>query len=422
MKHSIEWQEDAVNAAPEERATVANLRLCLNGQNVTKHMLNDHIGDYVTVALYGLAAGLTHDWWSIFGARDWEVSLRKYRTGYLLPDIRLQFDGAVFEVSAHQFVYVDPDLRFWGGTSEVLSRADGEAWLTDLIGTILARLEAKGVGETSAALRWQRIQSSMLSTEREFCEAAGALGLDPYHIADDAADFIERAQQTFERETLVEFVSGSENVDHNRLIDWVDRMMRRRGFNYRLANLRPLVDGIAKEVSADPGRQAWAMGYRCARALRKSLDLKQHYRFGSFQDLARLLGAPKNYNLAPKVDGISARRRETAHGIAVHIRNHGDSESAKATHLFTLARAIGDAACFPQAEAAPINRLRNAYRQAAGRAFAAEFLAPIDEIHAMKEDERDEYSIANEFGVSPTVIEHQVENEGRIALACVNGT
>lgn len=418
MKHSIEWQEDAVNAAPEERATVAKLRLCLNGQNVTRHLFNDRIGDDVTVALYGLAAGLTHDWWSIFGARDREFSLRKYRTGYLLPDIRLKFDGAVFEVSAHQHAYLDPDLRFWGGTCEVMSRADGEAWLTGLIQEVLSRLNAKGVGETGAALRWRRVQSSIRSAERDFCEAAGGLGLDPYKIADDTAKFIEQAERTFEREALVEFVAGSENVDQARLLTWVDRMMDMRGFNYRLANLRPLVDAIVNESSVTPDVPAWAVGYRRARAVRKQLGLQQQRRFGSFQDLARLFGAPRNYNLAPKVDGINALRRETSNGIDIHIRNHGETENASATHLFTLARGIGDAACFPKAEAAPINRLRSAYRQAAGRAFAAEFLAPIDEIHSMIEDERDEYSMANEFGVSPTVIEHQIANENRVAEAC----
>jgi hypothetical protein len=81
------------------------------------------------------------------------VSPLKRRGEYLPPDVCIRFDGAVFEVSAHQFVCVDPDLRFWGGTTEALSRADGEAWLTDLIGTILARIEALGVGETGAALR-----------------------------------------------------------------------------------------------------------------------------------------------------------------------------------------------------------------------------------------------------------------------------
>jgi hypothetical protein len=419
VRHSIEWQDDAINAAPEERATVAALRLFLNDRNITQYMLDGTVGDQVTVALYGLVSGLVHDWWSIFGARDRVFSLRNYRTGYLIPDVRIRFDGAVFEIGAHQSVYMDPDLRFWGGTTEALTRAEGEAWLTSLVEEVLVRLEERGVRDTSAALRWRRVQSSRSSGESAFCEAAGGIGLDPYRISENVADFIDRAETIFERESLVEFVSGSEEVDQSLLMAWVDRMLRMKGPGYRLAALRPIVDKIAKEVPLQDGEPAWAAGYRRARAMRRELGLEQHHRFASFRDLALLFGAARSYTLAPMVDGISALRREAHDDIHVHIRNHGDFHGAAATHLFAMARAIGDAACFPEPQTSPINRLRHAYRQAASRAFAAEFLAPIDEIRSMQADERDEYSIANEFGVSTMVIEHQVENDERIRLACV---
>lgn len=394
---------------------MADLRLFLNDWNVTRHMIADDVGDHVTVALYGMVNGLVHDWWSIFGARDREVSLRDYRTGYLVPDIRIRFDGAVFEISAHESVYTDPDLRFWGGTTEILPREAGDAWLSSLVEDVLDRLAVAGIRDTGAALRWRRVQRSRRSDEREFCEAAGSLGLDPYTIAENVADFIEKAEAVFEGEALVEFTSGSANVDRPRLMGWVEQMMQD---DYRLADLRAVVDGLAKDIPRHLGERAWAAGYRRARVMRRELGLEQHHRFGSFRDLARRLGAAADYDLAPEVDGISALRREGQNDIHVHIRDHGDVAGAAATHLFALARAIGDAVCFPQAEASPINRLSYAFRQAAGRAFAAEFLAPIDEIQSMLEDEHDEYSIANAFGVSSMVIDHQIENRDRIADAC----
>ena len=68
---------------------------------------------------------------------------------------------------------------------------------------------------------------------------------------------------------------------------------------------------------------------------------------------------------------------------------------------------------------APITELRSAYRQAAGRAFAAEFLAPSDEIEAMRGDKRDIVTIANEFSVSQQVIEYQITNRRRILASTV---
>jgi hypothetical protein len=415
----IKWQDDATNAAPEERATVCDLQLLLNHQNVTEHVLNGDLADHLTIALYGIADGIVHDWWMIFGARDRDFSLSRYRTGYLIPDVRIQFDGAVFKIEALQLAYTNPNLRFWGGTQELLSREDGEAWLSSLVDAVLARLEAKGIAGSSAEVRWSRVQSSLGSEdERFFCEAAGSLGLDPYQIADDAADFIEKSEAVFTQEALVEFVAGARNVQHSSLIGWVDRMVRTRSLAYRLAKLRSIVDEVERGVPLRPGEAAWSIAYRRARAVRQVLGLRLDSRFPSFRHLASLMGGAKNYNLAPAVDGISALRREAFGDIHVHIRNHGQFEGSAAAHLFALARAIGDAACFPEAQASPINRLPNAYRQAAGRAFAAEFLAPIDEIRSMQEDERDEYSIANEFGVSTMVVQHQVENAERIERAC----
>lgn len=155
-----------------------------------------------------------------------------------------------------------------------------------------------------------------------------------------------------------------------------------------------------------------------ARAVRRVLDVALGRRFASFRDIAQLLGAGASYNLAPKVDGIRALRTEGPEGVRIHLRNHGESAEAQAQHLFAMARALGDAACFSEERVAPVNDLHNSYRQAAGRAFAAEFLAPIDEIRSMLADRHDLITIADEFAVSPNVIERQIENAERIDAAC----
>jgi len=152
--------------------------------------------------------------------------------------------------------------------------------------------------------------------------------------------------------------------------------------------------------------------------MRRVLNITHAKKFASFQDIAKLLGAGGNYNLAPRIDGIRALRSKRPDGPQIHLRNHGDSAEAQAQHLFAMARTLGDAACFPDYRLAPINDLHNAYRQAAGRAFAAEFLAPVDEIRSMLRDRHDLITIADTFAVSTNVIELQVENAERIDAAC----
>lgn len=418
LQISADWLDDAANAAPEERATVADVRITVGNQNVTLHLYENSVSDHVTIALYGLAHGIAHDWWTIFGSRDNDISLLKYRSGFVLPDIRVRFDGAAFEVEAIQRNYQNPGVRFWGGFSEVMSREEGEAMLSDIVERVLARLEHAGLAGNSAALRWQRVEKSRISPEASFCEAAGGLGIDPYQIDEAGADFIERAEQLFEREALVEFTSGATAVEKTRLIQWVERMLNYRGSQYRLANLEGAVKQAAEKAPYKLGEKSWATGYRRARAMRSVLNLAQADRFSSFRKLADKLGASRSYNVAPQVDGLRALRSERANGIQVHLRNHGDSAEAKSAHLFAMARAIGDAACFPHTSLAPVNDLHNAVRQAAGRAFAAEFLAPINEIRSMRDEKHDLVTIADEFSVSTAVIERQLENEQRIHSAC----
>ncbi len=419
MKLSADWLDDAANVAPEERATAADVRISIGNQNVTQHLLGAELSDHVTVALYGLLHGLTHDWWTIFGSRDKDISLLNYRSGFILPDIRVRFDGAVFEVEARQCVYQNPDVRFWGSSQQVMSREDGEAALDEIVHTVLNRLSGAGLETTSAELRWGRVQASRRSAEEAaFCEAAGGLGLDPYKIPEDAAEFIEEAERLFECEALSEFVSGARCVERTNLLQWVKRMQSHRGSRYRVPELRAAVQDTLLSTPTKAAEKAWATGYRRARAMREVLDLPENERFSSFRDIAGKLGAAAAFNLAPQVDGLRALRSERDDGIQIHLRNHGSSLEARAAHLFAMARAVGDAACFPAPELAPVNDLRNAYRQAAGRAFAAEFLAPIDEVRSMLDDKHDLVTIADEFSVSTAVIERQIENEPRIRQAC----
>jgi hypothetical protein len=410
--------DDAENAAPEERATVADVRLLVDSRNVTQHLFEGELSDHTTIALYGLAHGLTHDWWSIFGGRDREFSLLKYRSGYVLPDVRFWFDGSVFEVQAQEKAYRSPDARFWGGMKEVLSRAEGEAALSDIIEQVLRRLKAAKIKGTSAELRWKRVQSSRTSEERHFCEAAGSLALDPYEIPENAAHFIERAEAIFAREPLIEFAAGAKGVELAPLLDWVESMRRHRGFKYRLASLQAISTQVIRDTPHNAGQEAWAVGYRRARAMRKALSMSESAAMSSYKELALKLGAGGAYTTARHVDGIKALRTEREDGIQIHLRDHGKSGAAPAAHLFTLARAVGDTVCFPDSALAPVNDAHHAYRQAAGRAFAAEFLAPINEISSMIADKRDLVTIANAFSVSSLVIQHQIENKPRIEAAC----
>ena len=267
--------------------------------------------------------------------------------------------------------------------------------------------------------RWARVKASREDPdEAAFCEAAGALRLDPYQIKESAALSIEQAVGLFEGESLIEFLAGARTTNRFQLIRWVEEVQRRAPDSSRIADLQHAAGLVAAQLPNRAGEQAWVCGYRRARALRKVLDFDHARRFLTFSELAEAVGASRQYELAPSIYGIRLLRSHEGDDAHLHMRTHGQSAEAQASHLFTFARGVGDVVCFPTPQRAPVNDLRSAYRQAAGRAFAAEFLAPVNEVLSMRADGRDVVAIAEEFAVSAEVIERQIENAERIELAC----
>jgi hypothetical protein len=188
------WLDDAPNAAPEERATACDLKILIGNQNVCLHVdgLDGELYDHVTMPAYSLAEGLARNWWNIFGARDKEYRLISSRMGYAAPDVRFRFDGVAFEASAVQRFYENPDIRFWGGQRELIQRQQAEGSLAAFMEEVTSRLRGMDVHETGAEIRWGRVRVSREDPDEAlFCEAAGALGLDPYDVAEDEKAFIE---------------------------------------------------------------------------------------------------------------------------------------------------------------------------------------------------------------------------------------
>ena len=420
MLFKTDWHEDAVNKAPEQRASVADTVFSIASHNATMHLFDGKAHDHVTVSVYNIAEGLAHNWWNIFGGRDREFSLFEYRSGFIVPDIRLSFDGAAFEVNAHEKIYQTPDIRFWGNASEVLNRNAAESALSKFIESVLDRLKSRDLPHTSAALRWARVlESQRDQDEAIFCEAAGSLGIDPYEIDESNTVLIERAAALFSSEPLAEFLAGARAAtsDKTALLNWVETSEARPKYKSLIGDLRSITKQVSENDISNGRTESWALGYRRAASLRKTLNLNNSDRFRSFVPLAEKLGARRSYTTASHVDGIRALRSDQGDGVHIHLRDHGNSHNATSTRLFSFARAVGDVVCFPDETLSSVNDLHSAYRQAAGRAFAAEFLAPISEIDSMREDGKDEISLADEFFVPPTVIDRQLENRGRIAAA-----
>lgn len=417
MKFLNKFLEDAPNAALEERATACDLKIFIDDQNVCLHMdgSDGELYDHVTMPVYALAEGLVHDWWRIFGSRDKEYRLIRHRMGYAAPDVRFRFDGVAFEASAIQHFYKNPDVRFWGGQTEVVTRQQAEQSLAAFVGEVLSQLRKVDIHGTSAELRWGRVLTSRKDPdEAAFCEAAGALEIDPYNAPDHVRAFIAQSGRVFSGEPLIEFLAGITSADLGQTtLAWIDQVEARPGYLSRLPELLGLAEQVSRQVPPRPGDRSWALGYRRARATRAALNMKVGDRIRSVTELAKTLGN-KSFRRAPRINGLRALISAHDENIHVHLRDRPPTQEARVSELFAFTRAVGDAICFPQTVRSVVNGLHEADRQAAGRAFAAEVLAPIEQVLSMKESGTDITTIADELNVSTEVVERQFENQMRI--------
>ena len=439
MRFQVDWQPDGPNAAPEERATVADLRIFIGDRNACDNQSprrggwpasgaarqNLREADCATVSVYPLAEEIALNWWRLFGARDAELQLTDGRGGYALPDVRLALDGSGFNASCLPIRYDNPAVRFTNRHAERLSRADAESVLADFIDCVCSRLASGKLTDTGLQLRWQRVQRSRDSEEESaFCEAAGALGLDPYSLEERAASAIEDLGAWFSGEPLLELVSGlrRRNVggwsSGENVLAWLRRAEARSSDRSQLHALEDLRIGAdARQIRVD--EMPWSPGYRGARTARRQLDIGTGERF-RVSTLARRLGGP-GFEVAGAVTGVRAVVATHADATHVHLRTIS-SRYRHVSELFALGRAVGDAVANPPAERSAVNDLRDAARQATGRAFAAEFLAPIDEILSMQEDGKTISEIARDIGVFEEVVTRQLENRDRIQAACAAST
>ena len=211
MRFSVDWIQDAPNRCPEERATVGALKLFLGEDNAFAfHDPAAHeVSEALTIAAVHLADGIAREWWRILGGRDCRHSLLPYRNGFVLPDFGFRFDGTDFEVSSKESEYGAEGLRFFLVAPEFVSRAALETALEDFVSCVESRLAQAGIKNSPLSIAWSRVTASRANPEEAaFCEAAGALRLDPYQIGDADALSIKRAGRLFHGEALIEFLAG----------------------------------------------------------------------------------------------------------------------------------------------------------------------------------------------------------------------
>jgi hypothetical protein len=411
MRFSAEWQDPGVSASAELKATFCLLAIDIEGKRVSR-FFDDRYGrahDRIAMPAYPVAQGFARAWWSLLAGRSGTIRLRRFRDGFAVPDIRLEPDGRHVEITAEPFEYSNPPVTFTRRAHERLAVADLERDMAEFIESVVEKLGDYKIRSSWLQDRWSLIQASLEDDEeRVFCEAAGALGRDPY-LGDEAqAQSIEAAAEYFDDEALLEFLASQRGHEPALALKWLHAGEVQLGDKAALPAIPDLARALSRQAHAMPSTSAvlpWQLGYHLAEECRGALDLNPERVFWDVADIAALFGGAGANIASGRVPGLraEANRGEGAPKVIVAELPVPHSRT------FAMMRAVGDLLAFQQEGRSPVTDTYS-YRQAVGRAFAVEMLAPAETILGMERDGWAPDEIATARNVSEEAITRHLQN------------
>ncbi len=426
VRFETEWVDVAGNCPPELAATWAALRIQVGDRTVTRVVdRTDTVRSRVYVPLYPLAESLVSNWWFLLhevenpaktddAAFERRHALVSIRDGYAFPHLQVLPFGEQVQVTW---------TSGWQQWSQIEFVDEGRAWVdreefrescSDLVQRVVQRLVSLGIEGTFLQEEWESIQAAD-QDEAMFCKTAAGLGLDPYALDEAGRTSVMNLEDALNQDWFEEAVAilDPERLD-TQVASIAAMFQAGRSTGLSLDHLRavgPLPAGAQAEQQAD---RPWAGGYALARHVRRELELDGNP-LPSAADLARALGeepdsvravtSPRNFGAADLVNGVVTRDDDGRPAFAV-CSGHDTARR------FQFCRALAEVLESPNSDA--LVTRAGTDRQQRSRAFAAEFLAPADALRArvrrptLDEDAVDE--LAAEFGVSPWLIAHQVQN------------
>lgn len=418
----ISFQPERPNEGfPEERATFGHLQIRADGQTLTegfdRFINSSRKGPLVSA--YHLAEWLIWNWWRLKHEprprtnphRAWCFAhmLTSIGEGYVWPNITIWSDGYRSVVESKQTATAEePAFRYFGAPTVLCSWEDVETAIDHFTGAILARLESEQVGETNLHRLWRDLERERSEQDLErYRRLEAQLGFDPDEAPetemnarlDDAATLGEEAVGELAYQAALQSSGRTQMLSAAQIFD----MTRNDGFEFVCADA---MSETADWQSIAPWGTCAAsdIGVAAAHAVRRMLPPGKI----SDEKLARIAGTSQYVlNYQPTRGPLSfALLDDNDRG---HIVLSGTRD---VNRRFELARLIGDRMMRSTGRLYPTTSARS-YRQKAQRAFAAEFLAPIEEVIEIangdfSDDRQDD--IARNFGVSNMVIDRLLKN------------
>ena len=433
LKFEIDWVDAERINGPELSATWASLRIYA-GDSVITRVLDARaktVRDFVYIPLYPLTEWLATNWWFLTqeinnpakeGDPDFHRrhALSASREGYAFPNIEVFSSGGWTYLAWKRGPSPWTKVEFMDQGEIRIDSSEFRDTCAGVVDQVIRRLVSFDIEETFLQEEWAAIQAAD-KDESEFCATAAGLGLDPYALDDAKRALVLELAEKLSGAVLEEAVAA---LDPQTLLEGCSAITGAIAGTKSNGLLLERLGLIHKKVHLDEGMvglHPWKAGYDLARRLRQALEL-DGIPLPTMPQLVEVIGEapelidevtkPVDLHGAALVDGVIAWNDDQ--NPAFGFRQLGEH-----SRRFHFCRALAEVLASPGTDT--LLTKANSERQQLNRAFEAEFLAPSSGLQAriygptVDGDQIDE--LADEFGVSSRVIEHQVQNH-RIARVC----
>ena len=414
MSFDLEYEWADVAQSPDEivRRTMAKLQIRVNGNLVTAVKDREHKREreHVLVPLHHVAEWLVSNWHHLlyepensngpqrpgFESRH---SLAFAGDGFILPPLTMApTDGATvmrWAKSKPKFA----EIEFTRFGEERVPTDEMESVCSSLIEDVLGRMRQHNLPLETLEEAWQGVHE-LDEDERDFARAAALLGADPFDLDDELAGGIVEFWQGVPpslREDSLGAVTNAESLPAVRR--WVERSLevldQHDERSVATSGWTALRDSVLHSNSPIP----WKRGYDLAQNFLREV-------VGESSCDPNALGAELEipyrhmHAVSNRLQGVVAAGSPACVGTV----------SSETSRRFLQARSIGAFLSSPVGGPSLLSTIATDF-QAFTRAFAAEFLAPAEQLRSrMRGGRTSVAALAREFRVSPLVISHQIQN------------
>jgi len=419
----VSWLPGCVGP-PEVRDTAAILTITIGDAVATRveDTWAKTVQPATRVSVYPLALWIASSWWRL----RWES--RPFRTapdlswrmahempasgrGFLWPALAFDSDGEeVTAISRPSSPLSDEPFRYLADFQENIEASVFERTVDAFLKLVLARLEAVGIKETHLQSIWEDLEEerkdSALSRRRKI---EAQLGFEPDDAPNDLLDRLDQLSFRAGAAAVEELAPVCAGVQPEHVLAQIEQFAELPGREGHIA--LPSFSAAYRSEAAVP----WERGRELAKLVRKACGLGS----GPIvdRDLAGFLKIPEEELQRTTSTGIRPP-------VGLAIRN-GDDGRVKLLFRkrngpalrFEAARFLAEMISAPETDHWLPTTDSTTARQKVQRAFAAEFLAPIEALRDFLKGDFSTEAIevgSEYFGVSELAVKSHLANHGDI--------